>query len=270
MNHVGKGFRNQRITWKRWEARWEQGRRGMLQEYLSIWNKLLGHGKQCKDIILKLEDDALRRHCKFKGHLRLSFEEGFGKRAALRKKEGLRILLGNGRRIVLHALSLFLKFLPSSWEEEKINRGMVMLGVTQSGSEAADLAANGLWAATGVRCCPMFFVTHYLAVAKWLGPNMQEITWELYLARWAHILIWLEAEADWINLGERQCVGSQQNISPQVSWGPLASLRFVWWTSLRAVTEGWRKEGFLVLRVVAQSKVAGPTSAAQRGQPWDK
>lgn len=33
---------------------------------------------------------------------------------------------------------------------------MVMLGVTQSGSKAADLAANGLWAATGVRHCPVF------------------------------------------------------------------------------------------------------------------
>lgn len=33
-----------------------------------------------------------------------------------------------------------------------------MLGVTQSGSEAADLAANGLWAATGVRRCPMFLL----------------------------------------------------------------------------------------------------------------
>jgi len=71
---------------------------------------------------------------------------------------------------------------------------------------------------------PRVFVTHYLAIAKRLGPNMQEITWELYLARWARILIWLEAEADWINLEERQSVwgpgGTFSPKFPEVLWRP--------------------------------------------------
>lgn len=113
---------------------------------------------------------------------------------------------------------------------------------------------------------PRVFVTHYLAVAKGLGPNMQEITWELFLARWAHILIWLEAEADWINLGERRSVwGPGRTFSPQVCWGPLTWLL---WTSLRAVAvkaEEKRVYGFLVLPVATQPKVALPHSEKSHG-----
>lgn len=65
-------------------------------------------------------------------------------------------------------------------------------------------------------------------------------------------------------------MGSRQNVFPQVSWGPLTSLRFLLWTSLRAITVKAEEKGvygFLVLHVAAQPKVAGPTFAAQQGQP---
>lgn len=81
-----------------------------------------------------------------------------------------------------------------------------MPGVTQSGRRllTLPLMVSGQPQASTL---PRVFVTHQLPVAKWLAPNMQEITWELYLARWAHVLIWLEAEADWINLGENGVCG---------------------------------------------------------------
>lgn len=100
---------------------------------------------------------------------------------------------------------------------------------------------------------PRVFVTHYLAVAKWLCPNMQEITRELYLARWAHILIWLEAEADWINLGERWSVwGPGRTFSPkfpEVLWPPRG-----FYCGLARVPSLWRLKKGVGLWVLGASR----------------
>lgn len=112
---------------------------------------------------------------------------------------------------------------------------------------------------------PHVCVTHDLALARWLGPNMQEITWDLYLARWAQVLIWLEAEADWINLGENGVCGVLAEHFPP---------SFLGYSGLPGVfvvdePEGrqWRlkKRSLWVLAAECCSTAQGPISAAQQG-----
>lgn len=56
---------------------------------------------------------------------------------------------------------------------------MVMPGVTQSGRRLLTLPLMVYGQPQASAAAPAF-VTRGLPVAKWLGPNMQEITWELY------------------------------------------------------------------------------------------